>query len=356
MRSLPCPHAVNTAFSARSAPLPHTVGAAFVRGMLSGLRARGEDCTPWLREAGMATQVLEQDDARVTLQQFALLLRTLMLRRDDETLGLLSRPMRCGSFALQVRAAVAAPNLAQAMRHVAHVFRLLQDDLELVPVKEGGLGGVALQFHNPAVAANPYLHEMLLRVYWRLLAWLVGGRLPAARFDFAYPQPRYAQGYGPIFPAIRRFDAERSAIWFQAEQLALPVCRDALALRRFLAQAPVNVIVPERDRGVAGRVYAYLQQTQPQWPGLEEAARALNMAPSSLQRHLATEHTSFRAQKDKLRCELAVHRLRTTELPLVKIADGLGFADTASFQRAFKAWTGMPAGACRAQGRRGDPA
>lgn len=330
---------------------PHTIGAAFVRGMLSGLRARGEDCGPWLREAGIAPQALEQGDACVTLQQFALLLRTLMLRRDDETLGLLSRPMRCGSFGLQVRAAAVAPNLAQALRHVAHVFRLLQDDLELVPVKEGPLGGVALHFHNPAVAANPYLHEMLLRVYWRLLVWLAGGRLPAARFDFAYPQPGYAQGYGPIFPAIRRFDAERSAMWFQAEHLALPVCRDAAALRRFLAQAPVNVIVPERDRGVAGRVYGYLQQNQPRWPGLEDVACALNMAPSSLQRHLAAENTSFRAQKDKLRCELAVQRLRTTELPLVKIADELGFADAASFQRAFKAWTGMPAGACRGQRR-----
>ena len=33
------------------------------------------------------------------------------------------------------------------------------------------------------------LHEMLLRVFWRLLAWLAGGRLPAARFDFAFESP-----------------------------------------------------------------------------------------------------------------------------------------------------------------------
>lgn len=329
-------------------PVPAlTIGIAFVRNMISGLTARGIDASAWLREAGIDPALLAQDDARVAVQQFAALLRVLIERRDDEVLGLLSRPSRRGSFALQARAAIAAPTLEQAIRHVAHVFRLLHDDVSLRRVEEPGLVGVALDIHDARIAANPYLHELMLRVYWRLFAWLVGGQLPPVRFDFAFARPAYAEGYVPIFPAPWRFGTERSAMWFQAEHLRLPVCRDEAALRRFVADGPVNVILPARDSGVAGRVRAHLQHTRPDWPDLEGTAQALHMSASTLQRHLAAEGTSYRALKDQLRRDVAIFRLRTSDAPLVKLAAELGFADAAAFQRAFKGWTGLPPGAYR---------
>lgn len=329
---------------------PLTVGIDLVRGMLSGLRAKGLDGEDWLREAGIEPALLAQSQARVTLRQYADLFRVLIERRDDETLGLLSRPTRRGAFALQVRSALGAPNLGAAIRRVAHVFHLLIDDLSLALLREDDLVGVALQFSAPAAASNPYVHEQFLRVYWRLFAWLVGGRLPAVRFDFAYPRPAYAQGYGPIFPAPWRFDAERSAMWFGAERLKLPICRDEGAMRAFVAEGPINVILPRRDLGVSARVRLHLQYASPQWPDLEGTARALHMSASTLQRRLAAEGSSFQRLKDQLRREVAIFRLHTSEVCPAKLAAELGFADTAAFQRAFKSWTGSPPGAFRRQG------
>ena len=329
---------------------PLTVGVDFVRGMLSGLRAKGIDCDDWLRESGISPEALRDPGARVTLRQYATLLRLLIERRDDEGLGLLRRPLKRGSFALQVRAVLGAPTLEAAIRRVAHVFRLLHDDLALVLVRDGDLAGVELRFNDEAVAANPYVHEQFLRVYWRVFAWIVGGQLPPARFDFAFPRPDYSEGYGPIFPAPWRFDAERSAMWFAAERMRMPVCRDEAALRAFVADGPINVILPRRDLGVGGRVRLHLQRTQPQWPGLARTARALNMSTSTLQRRLAAEDTSFQALKDQLRREIAIFRLNTSEIAPAKLAGELGFADAAAFQRAFKSWTGSPPGAYRRAG------
>ncbi len=326
---------------------PLTVGIDFARGLLSGLRAQGVDCDDWLREAGIEPQALANEHERVTLRQYAGLLHLLVERRDDEALGLLTRPARRGFFALQVRSALGALDLEAAIRRIAHVFRLVVDDVQLVPMRDGALAGVALEFHHPAVASNPMVHELLLRVYWRVFSCLIGGQLAAARFDFAFPRPPYSDGYGPIFPAPWRFDAERSALWFAADRLRMPVCRDEAAVRAFVADGPINVILPRRDMGLSARVRLHLERTQPLWPDLVRTAQALNVSASTLQRRLAAEGTSFQGLKDSLRREIAIFRLHTSEVPAVKLATQLGFADTAAFQPAFKHWTGASPGTFR---------
>ncbi|MGE3772461.1 MAG: AraC family transcriptional regulator [Gammaproteobacteria bacterium] len=326
-----------------------TVGVAYVRGILAGVRARGLPCAGLLRDAGIASEVLDDDAARVTVRQIASLLEVVIRALDDEALGLLAHPLRRGAFALQARATLGAPTLAVALRRLLHTFRLLHHGIELIEVRRDGLAGFALAFSDDAAARNEYLHEQVLRVYWRFLAWLVGGHLPALRFDFAYARPPQAEDYPQVFPAPWQFGAARSALWFEESRLAAPVVRDAAAFDAFLANGLINVLLPSRDQGMAGKVNVYLRQALPEWPDLERTAQALNMAVSTLQRHLSAEHTSFQALKDQLRREIAIHRLRTSNVPLAKLADELGFADAATFQRAFKSWTGQPPGSYRRQ-------
>ena len=329
---------------------PVTIPIAFVHGMLSGVQAREQSCDTFLADAGIAPELLQQVSARVTADQYVALFRSLIDRLDDEAMAFLSRPLKRGSYALIARSAIGAASLEVALRRIAHTFRLLQDDVLLEPVREGALAGLALRFSDPA-AAQPdfhHLHELLLRVFWRLLAWLAGGRLPAARFDFAFATPSYAGSYGKIFPAPLQFEQRQSAFWFDATLLQRPVRRDETALRAFLTDAQENVIVPRLgDDVVSARVRSHLQHAQPAWPDLAATASALHMSASTLQRRLATDGTSFQSLKDELRRDLAIVRLNTSAVPLAALADELGFADSAAFQRAFKSWTGSAPGAYR---------
>jgi AraC-like DNA-binding protein len=324
-----------------------TVSVEFVHAMLFGLVSKGIDCDGWLREAGIPPEQLANPAARVTLGQYAALLHVLIFSRDDETLGLMRRPSKIGSFALQARSAIGSPTLEVAMRRVARTFRLLHDDVEMVVMDEGELGGVGLSFADATTESNRFLHQLLLRVYWRLFAWLVGGQLPPVRFDFGFPRPPHSEDYARIFPAPWQYDAGRSAVWFEKTRFRLPVRRDESALRAFLINSPANVLVPSRDSGVGSRVRMHLQRTQPDWPDLDVTARALNMSPSTLQRRLALEGTSFQKLKDQLRRDAAIYRLHSSEISLGKLALELGFADAAAFQRAFKGWTGWPPGTYR---------
>jgi AraC-like DNA-binding protein len=224
-------------------------------------------------------------------------------------------------------------------------FWLLQDDVELHVVRQDSLTGLAIRFCNPSIAHPEFLHELLLRVFWRLLAWLAGGKLQVVRFDFAFERPAYADSYSKIFPAPLRFNCEESAFWFDARHLLDPVRRDETALRTFLAAAQVNVIAPRRrDEVTSARVRSHLQLTQPAWPDLVATAAALHMSAPTLQRRLASEGTSFQSLKDELRRDFAIVRLNTSTVSLAALAYELGFADSSAFQRAFKSWTGSAPG------------
>ena len=326
---------------------PVTIPISFVHGMLSGARARELSLDGFLVAAGIAPELLEENGARVTADQYVALFRALIEQLDDEALGFLSHSLKRGCFALIARSAITATTLQPALRRAAHTFRLLQDDVVLELNREEALAGVTLRFVDPSVPRQVFLHELLLRVFWRLLAWLAGGQLTIERFDFAFESPSYAGNYGKVFPAPLRFGQRASAFWFDAKHLQDAVRRDEVALRSFLADAQTNIIVPRRGDTVIARVRSHLQRAQPVWPDLGATADALHMSTSTLQRRLALEGTSFQSLKDELRRDMAIVLLNTSTLPLTELASQLGFADSAAFQRAFKSWTGSAPGVYR---------
>jgi AraC-like DNA-binding protein len=316
--------------------------------MLAGVRSRGEPCDGFLADAGIAAELLEHAGARVPSAQYVALFGLLIKRRADEGLGFLSRPLKPGSFALMARSAMGAPNLESAIQRMAQTFWLLQDDVKLELRREGSHAGLSMRFGSLSVAQPVFLHEMLLRVFWRLVAWLAGGRLPATHCDFAFETPPHAGSYGKIFPVPLKFGQPQTVIWFDASWLQTPVHRDEVALRAFLADAQANVVVPRRGNGViSARVRNHLQRTRPAWPDLAATAGALNMSTATLQRRLAVEGASFQSLKDELRRDMAITRLNASAVPLAELALDLGFTDSAAFQRAFKGWTGSAPGAYR---------
>ena len=331
-----------------------TVPISAVQGLLSAARGQGVATPDWLetvlQPAGIDPKLVEQNASRVTVEQYVALFNAVKDSLDDECVGLLSRPFRRGSFALLARSTLGARSLEVALRRLAEGFRALQEDVALVCVSEAPLGGVAVELRDAATARENYLHELLLRVFWRLLAWLHGGRMVPRRFDFGFERPGYAADYAQIFPGELRFGQPRSAVWFDAAALAGPVRRDADAFQSFLRAAPGNLIGPRLVEQVASaRVRTLLQRTCPAWPDLAATADHLHMSVSALQRHLAAEGTSFQTLKDELRRDTAIVRLTTTQAPLASLAADLGFTDSTAFQRAFKSWTGSPPGSYRAQ-------
>jgi AraC-like DNA-binding protein len=76
-------------------------------------------------------------------------------------------------------------------------------------------------------------------------------------------------------------------------------------------------------------------------PSAERIAQALHLSLRSLQRHLADEGNNYESLLADTRHNLALQHMHDPRCSISEIAYLLGFADTSSFSRAFKRWTGQ---------------
>ena len=74
--------------------------------------------------------------------------------------------------------------------------------------------------------------------------------------------------------------------------------------------------------------------------GAAKVADMLGLSERSLHRRLAEEGYPFGMLDARVRSNLAERLLRDTDLRLDSIAQQLGYAEAASFSRAFKRWNG----------------
>lgn len=86
-------------------------------------------------------------------------------------------------------------------------------------------------------------------------------------------------------------------------------------------------------------------------PTQAAVARAIGMSTRSLHRRLAAAGTSFERLLDETRHELAAEYVRRADYAVGEVAYLLGFAETSSFNRAFRRWTGKSP----SEFRRADP-
>lgn len=102
--------------------------------------------------------------------------------------------------------------------------------------------------------------------------------------------------------------------------------------------------------GLARQVLQRLMSHSGKLCRADEVAAWLGISQRTLHRCLADEGYPFRVLDERVRRNLAERLLRDSMLGLESIAQQLGYAEAASFSRAFKRWSGMSPNLWRRQG------
>ncbi|WP_309647309.1 helix-turn-helix domain-containing protein [Nocardioides sp.] len=133
-----------------------------------------------------------------------------------------------------------------------------------------------------------------------------------------------------------------AAVAFGVDQLERPLPQRS-AERLALAERMCAEVVDARRvrRGLAQDVRVLITQRLPEGAPMAEVSAALAMGERTLRRRLGEEGVGYQALLDEVRSSLAMALLdgRAT-MPVAEVARRLGYAESASFIRAFRRWTG----------------
>ncbi|WP_404488132.1 AraC family transcriptional regulator [Pseudomonas sp. HT11] len=320
-----------------------TISIHLVREALLQSCAPGAATVEALSKVGIDPALLDQPDARVPATAYARLWRLLARRTDDEFFGMDPRKLKSGSLAFLCRAAMAQPNLGEALQTGLGFLSLMLEQMPAQLVHQQSLAEIVLAEPAPKRAFTYFTYWMIVH---GVACWLAGRRIPILAIELRCPQPDFYDDYRVMFSENLRFDRPRTRMIFSADCLDVPIKRSPEELKRFLAHAPANILVKYRDPdSLATRIKHDLRQMSPDlWPETDGLAASLCISASTLRRRLADEGQTYQGLKDSVRKELAIVWLAEANISFAEIAARLGFADASSFYKAFRKWSGSNPG------------
>lgn len=134
-----------------------------------------------------------------------------------------------------------------------------------------------------------------------------------------------------------------SEMTFDVSWLAAPLpLADPVTHRDALEQCQlIEARFTRATSSLAGEVVSRIRQSLHAPPTLEQLADHLHCTPRTLRRHLNQTGRGYQKILDDLRYQRAQALLAEPELPVSRIAEQLGFSETASFRHAFLRWSGL---------------
>ena len=305
------------------------------------LREIGVDPEPLLHDAGLTTHAFDHPDNVVP---FAALCRALQLaaqRTGVSDVGLRAG-MRAGLPSLGVLGYVVAHSETvgrglQALREYLHVH-----DEGAAPIlfEDEGVAMLGYEVIDPGIAGAEQMSFGALAIAANILRTLCGPRFELRAVTFSYHRPADTSLFRKFFDAPVRFDAERTALAFDAHWLHRPI-EGADAYMRELLDARLKDVAAVRREAFEERVQRVVRTLLASGRFAEDdTAKAFGMSRRSLARRLKDSGSSFRSVIDAARFDAARVILETSETTITEVAARLGYADSASFTRAFHRWSG----------------
>ncbi|MFE8073234.1 AraC family transcriptional regulator [Marinobacteraceae bacterium S3BR75-40.1] len=327
-----------------------TVSQHFVRAALSGSARKGHDTSAMLREAGIPPDLLRNDQARVSGEQFTRLIQTIWHTLQDEFMGFAAQRSKPGTFATMCHLVIHARNLESVYNRATQFYALFEAPITItLSVTEEPWADLTIQSEAPFDDPHHFLQESLLVIWHRFSSWLIGQGIALEEAYFDYPFPPHGDEYRGLFHCPLKFEQSMTGLRFHKRYLKMPIIRDELEMKRFLETSPADLLARPDDRNShTAQIRAIIgKDFSSQMPDFETIALKLNMSPQTLRRRLRDENTSFQEIKDNLRRDAAIYYLSRGEEAINDIAYKVGFTEPSTFHRAFKKWTGVTPGAYR---------
>lgn len=338
--------------AARDNKRPFLVSTRDLRSLAALTSSSADVLRRILDESGLPADLFAGDhDGTLDLADYFRILERLSLEVQDETCRLSSRPLIPGSTHFVWSGVAGAADLLEAMKRVAHAYNLLHGGhYNHVEAREDALIYIIDDRGFPYSARDDerYIHftmECVLAFLQGMLILVAGDGLAGHLRKVWSRRPRPARHGGQLdFLAVPiRWNAPHYALVYDLRAARMPVevvagdlPAHTAVYRKLIDLIEAQQAGSRRRRSVAERVADLLDQ------GVRDQgqiAQRLGLSVATLRRRLHEHGQNFRTLRRQALDEAAKFLLIERQ-HIGEIAEALGFSDSRSFNRAFKAWNG----------------
>lgn len=314
----------------------------WIHAIIRALDARGFAGADLALAAGISPRTIRNPQERAPQPAVTALWRKAVEVTGDPCFGLqVPRHVTVSTFGALAYAVFASRDLRSGLGRVVRYQKMISNAVDVRLEEHADRYGFAID----VVSDDGPPHEAIdafFAVTARIARGLTGGqrKVEPLRVCLRRSEPTPSDLYRRVFRAPVEFGAPRDVLEYAKHdfELPLPDADPALAQR---TDELLTAEVAALERGtLTDRVRAVLLETMPDGPTEQSVARRLCMSTSTLQAGLAREATTYKTLLNATRDALARRHLTEGRYTIKEIAFLLGFADAATFSRAFKRWTG----------------
>lgn len=327
-----------------------TTLASWIIGIRKVLDAAGHDSADLFRRAGLDAKV-DDPEARYPSEKTRLLWQLATEATGDSCFGLkVASEATPTSFHALGYAITASATLKDAFERIIRYYRIVTDagDIELQHRGEEYHLVIRLPDNGPQPANEAI--DALISIFVRMCRSRAGRSFTPLRIDLRRPVPADIEGFQRILRAPLHFNTSDNRLVLGRADVERRLEGAHPELARHNDEVAVRYLARLDRSNIVVRVHAALIDQLPQGePSAERIAQMLHLSERSLQRKLAESGTTYREVLDNTRRELALAYLDGKPHKLSEVTFLLGFADTRSFSRAFRRWTGQSPSEYRAR-------
>lgn len=317
-----------------------TVGNIQVVDLLEALRALGADPAALCASVGLSERGLHETDARVSSVRLLALLARAERQLRDPLVGLHAgaRAQPRGPLFYLL---LSSPRLSDGLRLFTRFARVTIDTMAYKVAVDGDVATLTMEPGDPAIERSHHAIDYIVGANLSTFRRAIPGFQPL-RVDLCHEEVGEPRETERVFGCPVRFGRRRTVMWFpnvtlgRVSAAANPAILDQI--EKFTAVLFARISSKSARDRVADATRALLGR------GLRadraSVAKQLGVSGRTLQRQLEEESVTFTAVHDGVRAELARALLTNRALKVEAIAQSVGFAEVASFSRAFTRWLG----------------
>ncbi|MCA6100523.1 AraC family transcriptional regulator [Bradyrhizobium australafricanum] len=321
------------------APTQNLVGLG---ALAAELAAEGISVHDLFARTGVALSQLEDARARISHRQRLAIYRNAKRLAKRSDVGLLAGArQRISDYGIYGYALISSRTFGDALLFSLNHITMAGPAVRQISFRIDGSTAI-LRSHGLDTLGDllPFAAEFWRSSMTALFSRVLEAPFPSKRMLFPFAAPVHWRNYERVFNCPIDFSSDRMEWHFDANVLDLP-CPNANPITAEICQQVCDVLMTERpgESELVRKIRSACLNRQNRFPTAANIASDLGLSLRTFHRKLALEGLSYQSIVDDMRQSLATEFLENTNMGIDQIAERVGFADAASFRKAFRKWT-----------------